>query len=92
MIKKIKLTGTSGNAETEVFEFEGANAIAVETGRRNISGEEELRLWNSGESSAIEKRRSFRDELDAKEAIIIDTSKMSIAEVEEKVMEIYKKL
>ena len=28
----------------------------------------------------------------AKEAIIIDTSKMSIAEVEEKVMEIYKKL
>ena len=28
----------------------------------------------------------------AKEAIIVDTSKMSIAEVEEKVMEIYKKL
>ena len=28
----------------------------------------------------------------AKEAIIVDTSEMSIAEVEEKVMEIYKKL
>ena len=28
----------------------------------------------------------------AKEAIIVDTSKMSITEVEEKVMEIYKKL
>lgn len=72
MIKKIKLTGTSGNAETIDPAFTGG--MHVETGRRNLSEEEENRLWDSGESSAIKKRRSFRGELDAKESVIIKRS------------------